>query len=422
MDNAIEKIESFQRFGSILGLERISNLLKELGNPEKDLKCIHVAGTNGKGSICKYLYEALRKGNYSVGLYTSPFLEVFNERIEIDGKMITDKELDEYTSRVLEKVNLLTERGEDSPTEFEVITAIAFLYFKENNVDFVVLEVGLGGRGDSTNVIQKPLASVIASISYDHTDRLGDTLTAIATEKAGIIKKNCPVITSATSVEALTVFRNTALSLGCKLYETKNIPYTIKSKSIYGTNIIVDDIDIMLTMLGNYQIENAICAYKALQVLNEEGKINLSKEAIIEGFKLAKQIGRFEILDKYILDGAHNPDGSRTLEETVKDLLPDKRILLVIGMLKDKDVIGALSHFTNITSDLIVTEPPNLRKMDALDLKDSILKINDKLNVLGTFSDYKEAIILAKSISEEYDYIIFAGSLYLIGAVRTLVK
>mgnify|MGYP003296175941 CR=1 FL=1 len=235
---------------------------------------IHVAGTNGKGSICKYLYEALRKGNYSVGLYTSPFLEVFNERIEVDGKMITDKELDEYTSRVLEKVNLLTERGEDSPTEFEVITAIAFLYFKEKNVDFVVLEVGLGGRGDSTNVIQKPLASVIASISYDHTDRLGDTLTAIATEKAGIIKKNCPVITSSTSVEALTVFRNTALSLGCKLYETKNIPYTIKSKSIYGTNIIVDDIDIMLTMLGNHQIENAICAYKALQVLNDKKKSN----------------------------------------------------------------------------------------------------------------------------------------------------
>ena len=422
MDNAIEKIESFQRFGSILGLERISNLLKELGNPEKDLKCIHVAGTNGKGSICKYLYEALRKGNYSVGLYTSPFLEVFNERIEIDGKMITDKELDEYTSRVLEKVNLLTERGEDSPTEFEVITAIAFLYFKEKNVDIVVLEVGLGGRGDSTNVIESPLASVIASISYDHTDRLGETLTEIAGEKAGIIKEGCPVITSAKSEEALEVFRKRSRELGSNLYETKDIDFEIIEQTISGTKYRVFNNYVMLTMLGEHQIENSICAYKTLNVLRDEGKINITDDEIISGFKEAKQIGRFEIIDKYILDGAHNPDGTRSLKEAVNKLLPLKKILIVIGMLKDKDVVGALENITQISSDFITTEPPNSRKMSSDELKKCILNINSDANIVKSFSEYSDAVKYAESVKNDYDYILFAGSLYLIGAVRTLIK
>ena len=193
--DAVSKIHEFEKFGSILGLERMSSLMHELGDPQDDLRCIHVAGTNGKGSVCKYIYEVLQAQGYRVGLYTSPFLEVFNERIELDHQFISDEDLELYTDRVLEKVKVLTDRGEDSPTEFEVITAVAFLYFKEKDADFVVLEVGLGGIGDSTNIIKDPLVSVITSISFDHTDRLGNTLTEIAGNKAGIIKAGHPVVT-----------------------------------------------------------------------------------------------------------------------------------------------------------------------------------------------------------------------------------
>ncbi|MBQ2747024.1 MAG: bifunctional folylpolyglutamate synthase/dihydrofolate synthase, partial [Firmicutes bacterium] len=158
--NAVEKIESFNRFGSVLGLERTEELLKRLGNPEKNLKYIHIAGTNGKGSVSRFIYSALRANDYSVGIYTSPFLTVFNERIEVDGEYIPDEELESLTSKVLEKVNEMVADGFDSPTEFEVITAIAFLYFAKKACDYVVLEVGLGGRGDSTNIIEKPLVSI----------------------------------------------------------------------------------------------------------------------------------------------------------------------------------------------------------------------------------------------------------------------
>lgn len=193
--DAISKIHEFLRFGSVLGLERMNVLLEKLGNPHRDLAVIHVAGTNGKGSICRYVYEVLQAGGYQTGLYTSPYLEVFNERIEFDGSYITDQELELYTAKVLEKAREMVEEGLESPTEFEVVTAIAFLYFREKQADYVVLEVGLGGRGDSTNVVEQPLCSIIASISLDHTDRLGDTIAAIAGEKAGIIKAGCPVIT-----------------------------------------------------------------------------------------------------------------------------------------------------------------------------------------------------------------------------------
>ena len=169
---AIEKIHEFERFGSILGLERMNDLLKLLGNPHEDLKVIHVAGTNGKGSVCRYIYSVLRAAGYKTGIYISPFIEIFNERIELDGEYISDEDLALYTDRVLQAAKAMTDAGKQSPTEFEVVTAIAFLYFKEKDCDYVVLEVGLGGSGDSTNVCKSPLMTVITSISMDHMDRL----------------------------------------------------------------------------------------------------------------------------------------------------------------------------------------------------------------------------------------------------------
>ena len=257
---AITKIHAFGKFGSILGLERMNVLLELLGNPQEDLKVLHVAGTNGKGSICRYLYCALQAAGYKTGLYISPYIEVFNERIEAGGSYISDEDLAAYTDRVLEKVKVMEASGQQSPTEFEVITAVAFLYFKEQNCDYVVLEVGLGGRGDSTNVCKEPLISVIASISFDHMDRLGNTLAEIAAEKAGIIKDGCPVITSCEAEEALAVIRAAAEEHQSMYTETRHVPYTIKKESLTGYTFDVDFQgvefhDLEISMTGEHQIK-----------------------------------------------------------------------------------------------------------------------------------------------------------------------
>ena len=424
--DAISKIHEFEKFGSILGLERMTSLMHELGDPQDELKCIHVAGTNGKGSVCKYIYEILEAQGYRTGLYTSPFLEVFNERIELDHSFISDEDLQVYTDRVLEKVKVLTDRGEDSPTEFEVITAVAFLYFKEKNADYVVLEVGLGGIGDSTNVIHEPLASVITSISFDHTDRLGNTLKEIAGNKAGIIKDGCPAVTSAKAEDALEVFREKASECNAELYETAEITPEIVSESLSGT---VFDVTLgaryyglKISMLGEHQIENAVCALKTIEVLQDEREIEIGIDAIYEGLFRAKQIGRFEVMKEeplVIIDGAHNPDGARTLREGYEKLLHGKKLLMLTGMLKDKDTEHIVGEFRKIADDFIATEPENPRKMSAAELAELIVKTGGKAEY---YPDNSDALDAALDRAHEYDGIICAGSLYLIGKLRTLIR
>lgn len=427
---AIEKIHKFERFGMILGLERMNSLLKLLGNPQDDLKIIHVAGTNGKGSICRYIYSVLQAGGYKTGLYTSPFLEVFNERIELDGNYISDEDLAVYTDRVLRCVETMTQRGEQSPTEFEVVTAIAFLYFKEKGCDYAIMEVGLGGSGDSTNVCKAPLISVIASISYDHTDRLGNTLAEIAGEKAGIIKEGCPVVTSAEAPEALEVIERKAEELGCMYFETRHVPYTVKSQDLGGS---VFDVNIQgvtyenleISMLGEHQIKNAICALAALSIIEERGDVSLHRDDIYKGFKAAKQIGRLEVMSAQekvpvvIIDGAHNPDGAASLRKAMKEYMPDKKILMVTGMLADKDTESILREFTAITDRFIATEPENPRKLDSESLKDKIEAMGASCE---SIPDCREAVKAAAERGKDFDAVLYAGSLYMIGAIRGLLR
>lgn len=427
---AIEKIHKFERFGMILGLERMNSLLKLLGNPQDDLKIIHVAGTNGKGSICRYIYSVLQAGGYKIGLYTSPFLEVFNERIELDGKYISNEDLAVYTDRVLKCVETMTQRGEQSPTEFEVVTAIAFLYFKEKGCDYAIMEVGLGGSGDSTNVCKAPLISVIASISYDHTDRLGNTLAEIAGEKAGIIKEGCPVVTSAEAPEALEVIERKAEELGCMYFETRHVPYTVKSQDLGGS---VFDVNIQgvtyenleISMLGEHQIKNAICALAALSIIEERGDVSLHRDDIYKGFKAAKQIGRLEVMSAQekvpvvIIDGAHNPDGAASLRKAMKEYMPDKKILMVTGMLADKDTESILREFTAITDRFIATEPENPRKLDSESLKDKIEAMGASCE---SIPDCREAVKAAAERGKDFDAVLYAGSLYMIGAIRGLLR
>ena len=423
--DAISKIYEFEKFGSILGLERMTSLMHELGDPQDELRCIHVAGTNGKGSVCKYLYEILEAQGYRTGLYTSPFLEVFNERIELDHEFISDEDLQTYTDRVLEKVRVLTDRGEDSPTEFEVITAVAFLYFKEKKADYVVLEVGLGGIGDSTNLIKEPVVSVITSISFDHTDRLGNTLAEIAMNKAGIIKPGCPVVTSARSEEALEVIRKKAEECGSELSETAGITADIVKEDLSGTVFDVTCgaryLGLKISMLGDHQIENAVCALKAAEAMEDEG-VEIGIDAIYAGLEKAKQIGRFEVISHdplVIIDGAHNPDGARTLREGYEKLLPGKKLLMLTGMLKDKDTEHIIGEFRKIAEDFVATEPVNPRKLDAADLAELIAGTGGKCTY---YADNGEALEAALGMVGEYDGLICAGSLYLIGTLRTLLR
>lgn len=424
---AIDKIHEFERFGSVLGLERMNIILDKLGNPQDDMKVIHVAGTNGKGSICKYIYEALRAAGYSVGLYTSPFLEVFNERIEVDGKHITDNELDRYTEIVLAKSKEMVEEGHDSPTEFEIVTAIAFLYLKDKQCDYVVLEVGLGGRGDSTNVVKEPLCSVIASISLDHTDRLGDTIAKIAFEKAGIIKEGCPVVINSDKDDAKAVFYDKAKEMQAEVFDATKVMPVISKETLEGCVFDADILgekyrNIEISMAGEHQVSNAIAAMYALTLLNQRGKIALTDDAMIRGMKKAKQIGRFEIMSRdpfVIIDGAHNPDGSLCLRKTINANFADKKILMVVGILADKDVNDVLDNFCAITNDFVATQPQNPRKMNATELAEKIYAKGAKCYIMET---PKKAVDYAISNSGEYDLILFAGSLYLIGEVRTLLR
>lgn len=430
--NAIDKIHQFNRFGSRLGLERMTVLLDKLGNPHEALDVIHVAGTNGKGSVCKYLEEGLSACGYRVGLYTSPFIERFNERIRLAGQDISDEDLQSFTDRVLAASDEMVAEGLDSPTEFEVVTAIAFLYFKEKGAEITVLEVGLGGSGDSTNVVSKPLACAITSISYDHMDRLGNTLAEIAAEKAGIIKEEVPVISNVPEREAAQVIARTAYEKNSKFYDVSKIDFHISERTpfsqtvsmeLYGT----DYSDVELSMTGNHQGENLKTALTIIEILRKQRKIKVERSKLYEGLKKAVQPGRFEVIaggkraasnPMIIIDGAHNEAGAQALQKTINEHFTDCRILLVTGMLADKQVNDILAHFTKITEDIIITEPDNPRKL-TLDELEHILK-EKGIEPMGA-KTAEEAVKLMRALQHQYDVILFAGSLYLIGHVRRIL-
>ena len=426
----IDRIHQFDKFGMVLGLERMEELLGRLGNPHEDLKVIHVAGTNGKGSVCKYLEMGLRGCGYKVGLFTSPYIEQFNERIRFDGKDISDEDLDNVGWKVIEAADKMIADGMNSPTEFEIVTAIAFLYFKEKCADIVVLEVGLGGSGDSTNVVKAPLASVITSISFDHTAQLGNTLGEIAANKAGIIKKGCPVISNVLQREASTVIARKAYEIGARLYDITKIKTAIIDETVEGQTVSMELYEksysgVEIPMVGEHQAQNLKTALATLEILREQRKIVLTKDGLYEGLRKAAMPGRFEMLKlgddenpTIVIDGAHNDAGAESLEKTMKECF-DGKILLVTGILADKEVDKILEHFTNITKDVIVTEPDNPRAMSV----DDLVKHLNKFGVVANKeADIPKCIEMARSMGKDYDVILIAGSLYLIGTVRRLMK
>lgn len=420
-NDVITKIHSYKRLGFRLGLERMKKLLQLLGNPQQGMKVIHVAGTNGKGSVCRYLYSILQAEGYRTGLYTSPYLERFTERIEFDGYEIKPSELIHAADFVFEKVDQMILQGEESPTEFEIVTAIAFYYFSLKPMDYLILEVGLGGRGDATNVIEKPLVSVITPIGFDHTEYLGDTLGKIAFEKAGIIKNNCPVVANVIDDEALSVIKNRAKQLAAPLIEVPCHKISNIKRDLSGYAFHLSSQNYKVGMLGDHQVENAATALMVIEQLRAQS-IKISQESLHEGLLKARQKGRFEIISEKpltIIDGAHNILGMKSLKKTTTDILENKRILLCIGLLRDKDIDDILDIIIPTAHEVVVTEPLNERKMEAYDLK---RKIENYRVPCNHFSDVQAAIKYIKDCGTNYDGILFAGSLYLIGVIRSLYK
>ena len=429
----IDRIHEFNKFGMVLGLSRMEELLRRLGEPQDTLNVIHVAGTNGKGSVSKYLEEGLAACGYKMGLYTSPYIEKFNERIRFDGADISDEDLEYYGQKVVDAAEAMVADGKDSPTEFEVVTAIAFLYFAGKKADITILEVGLGGIGDSTNVVKHPLASVITSISYDHMAQLGNTLAEIAVNKAGIIKTGCPVISNVPERDAAKIIARKAYAMGSRLFDVSGIRAAVSEQAPFSQVVSMELYeksysDVEISMVGKHQAENLKTALATLEILRKSGAVKLDREALYAGLKRARQPGRFEVIGGgpvagdeskplVIIDGAHNEAGAQALQETMAQYFAGKKILLVAGILADKQIDSIVKFLTKITDHIIVTEPDNPRKLAASELAKHMADAGVTAEVIA---DAEAAMHRAKELADGYDVILFAGSLYLIGDVRRL--
>jgi dihydrofolate synthase/folylpolyglutamate synthase len=423
---ALEYINDKDKFGSRLGLDSIGKLMSLLGDPQDDLKYIHVGGTNGKGSTSSYLAHALEAAGYKVGLFTSPYIERFNERIQINGEDIPDETLGKITSLIKEKASIMVGEGLEHPTTFEIVTAIAFMYFKEEKADYVVLEVGLGGRFDSTNIIKTPLTSVITTIDYDHIDVLGDTLGKIAYQKAGIIKENGIVVSYPQEAEALKAIKE----VGDEKHAEFNLcpMENIKIRDLSDSGAIFDfhygDLvmeDIRISMLGEYQIYNATLALTTLLILRNKGLLQISDEQIREGLSKTKWPGRLEVMRKnptFLIDGAHNVQGVSQLKKAIS-LFKYNKLILGLGILKDKDSSHMVELLAPLADKIVITEVNMPRKLAAEDLGKEISKYNENIFIE---KDIKKAIEKTLELAEKDDMIVFGGSLYLIGEVRTLLK
>lgn len=345
------------------GLERINTLCEKLGHPEKDIRFIHVAGTNGKGSFCSMLSSILIEAGYKTGLYTSPHMVSFNERMRINNVPIDDRVLADITTRVRPFADAM----QDRPTEFELVTAIAFLYFKEMACDVVILETGLGGRLDATNIIPAPLVSVITGIDLDHTAILGDTYAKIAAEKAGIIKPTSPVVIGDCNDEALASILDKAASCHSPVYRADLDKLSDLHYSLDGTTFDYSSKDssydnLSLSLAGIYQPRNCATVLECVEALRAQG-FAVSEECVRHGLSKTKWIGRFEVLSRdplVIYDGGHNPQGVSACVESVKSVLPNQKVGVLCGILRDKDyehMVTALSEIADFVVTLTVDSP-----------------------------------------------------------------
>ena len=363
-DEALEYIHGISWTFCKPGLERTRDLCQRLGNPQKQLKFVHVAGTNGKGSFCSMLSSILTAAGYRVGLYTSPFVLRFNERMQVSGVPISDEKL----AAVTEKVKPIADSMTDKPTEFELITAIAFEFFREEEVDVVILECGMGGRLDSTNVIDAPILSVITGIELDHTAFLGDTIEKIATEKAGIIKHGSPVLYGDDDPSVLSIIKNKAQDVESDVYTVDKSNLFIRDMTLDGTIMDFRGVnDLRLPLLGMYQPTNCARVLMAVDILKSRG-LDISDEAIRQGIAMAKWPARFEIIARdpiTVFDGAHNPEGIVAAVKSIEHYFGRGGVVAVSGVLKDKDFEFIACELNKVCKKVFTITPDSPRALSS---------------------------------------------------------
>ncbi len=423
-NEAVEKINSLLVFGSQPGLERIGEFVERIGSPDKRLKFVHVAGTNGKGSTCSFIASALTGSGYKTGLFISPFVLDFRERFMIDGEMIPPEVLADIVGELFPLTEKMKDEGKII-TEFEFVLAVALVWYARENCDIVVLETGLGGRFDATNIIDTPLASVITSISLDHTKILGDTYAKIAFEKCGIIKPNGITVSYCEQhPEAMDVICKSAKNKNNKLLIANYEQCKIISSSIEGTvfdyKLNNHIIRLKIHLIGEHQVKNAVTALCTIEQLKKQGYC-IPDSSIIDSFERVRFPARMELLGKsplVFLDGAHNPGGAMALSEAVDKYLKDKRKIGIVGMLADKDVESSLAFLIPKFDEIIAVAPNNLRKMSTGELAEIVKKYCPRVTASD---DLKEAYMSALSKAGKDDAVIIFGSLYLASDMRKII-
>lgn len=421
-EEAIAYIDKMNRFGSVLGLDRIKKLLDYLGNPEEGLKIIHVAGTNGKGSICTFIASILESNGYKVGRYISPTLFDYRERIQINGSYIDKDSVAEMLTTISEICRRLLVEGSEHPTIFEIETAMSFMYFKKMACDFVVLEVGLGGRFDSTNVIASSLVSVIGAVGLDHTDILGDSLSAIAFEKAGIIKACQPVVIYDQEQEVLDIIMSQCIRKKSRPILTDWEQLGVRKSDVDGQIFDYKQYKEMeIHLAGLFQIKNAATAIEVIEQLREMG-YPISETSIIAGLRKAKWPGRFQVIHRkpmIIVDGAHNPDGAKALTDCIKNYFIDKKVIFVMGVFSDKDYKGILEVIAPWAKILITYKPDNRRGLPSAVLA---AKAKPYFSDIYDGIDVKNALSIALDHAEEENIIISLGSLSTICEICDIIQ
>lgn len=392
------------------GLSRIQTLCEKLGHPEAQMQYIHVAGTNGKGSVCAMLNSILRASGRRVGLFTSPYIRRFNERMQVDGEPISDGELVELT----ELVRPIADSMEDKPTEFELITAIAFEFFHRKKCDIVILEVGLGGRLDSTNVIQNPLLSIITDIDFDHTAMLGNTIQEIAAEKAGIIKEGRPCLFGGKDSSACRTIGQIAALRHAPFYTVDRSDYSVSEMTLNGTVFHFENyIGLRLPLLGTYQPFNAAIVLTALRIVEKEG-LTGTEEQLRRGLQNVRWPARFELLRNdptVIFDGGHNPQGIAAAVKSIGTYFPEQRVNILTGIMADKDYDEMIETLKPVVAHAFTVRPDNPRALSAKALAEHF----EGHRVHATpFESIPEAIRAAISNSRENGLpLICLGSLYM---------
>ncbi len=431
--SAIEYLYALQKHGIKLGLENTIKLLSLLGNPQNSFKSVHIAGTNGKGSTSAMIASVLKTAGFKVGLFTSPHLLSFTERIKVDNIEIEEREVVEITEEIREVIrsdqqSAISNQQSFLPTFFEFVTAMGFLYFKRKGVEWAVVETGMGGRLDATNVLI-PVVSVITNISYDHREFLGETLKEIAGEKAGIIKRGIPVVCSAQEPEAMEVISRKAAEKGSSLFtHGKDFFPRSKNMDMYGITFDYKGKerleDLYIPLCGMHQMENASVAIKALEVLME--KEFISYDSVREGLALTKWQGRLELIKNkgcnydFLIDGAHNPDASRALADSLKGYFIShyEKIILILGIMADKDVEGIMKPLLPLASETIFTAPDYERAAPPVKLAEYAGSLGFRSRVTDSV---KVAIDLAKERAGEgagKTLIVITGSFYTIGEAK----